>query len=183
MTKIALLAATEAEIAPLVSVFGDRFVYKTTGVGPSAAAIGTAELVAAERPNLVVNVGIAGAVDRSLELGEAVLVCRDYAADLGAWRGDRFEPFAGEIIEWPYVVEGFRSVRARTVSTACAPWIADDSQIESMEGFGAMAAAKRLGVRTMQLRIISNYVDQPRAEWRVAEAIAALPAAVARLLP
>lgn len=183
MTKIALIAATEAEIAPLVSVFGDRFAYKVTGIGPVAAAIGTAELIAQEKPNLVVNIGIAGAIDPSLALCQAVLVCRDYMADVGAWRAERFEHFTTEIIEWPYVTEGFANVQARTVSGACAHYIVDESQIESMEGAAVMGMAKRLGVRVMQLRILSNYVGQPRAEWRISDAIAALPDALGRLLP
>lgn len=183
MTKIALIAATEAEIAPIVSVFGDRFRYKVTGIGPVAAALGVAELIAEHHPNLVVNVGIAGAIDDRLTLGQAVLVCRDYVADVGAWRGGRFERFETEVIEWPYVVEGFLGVRARTVSGACAPYIIDDSQIESMEGAAVMAGAKKAGVRVMQLRTLSNYIQQPRDQWQIKEAIAALPTAVGRLLP
>lgn len=183
MTKITIIAATELEMTPIMSYFGDKFTYYVSGVGPVASAIATMKAIAEHKPNLVLGVGIAGAVDRELQIEEAVIVARDYIADLGAIRGDgHFEAFDSPRVEYPYIVDGFRSVRARTVSVACAPFIADDSQIETMEGASMMLTAKALGVRFMQLRTISNYVDDKREHWQIERAVQALPAAVARLL-
>lgn len=183
MTKIAILAATESEISPVRAFFGDRFTYVATGIGIASTTIETLAAIDVEKPNLVLQIGIAGAIDRGLAIGQAVVVSRDYIADIGAWRGESgFERFATPTFEYPYVVDGFDSVTARTVSTACAPWIEDESQIETMEGAAFMAAAKLRGVRFMQMRVISNYVDEPRGQWSVDQSIAAIAAAISRLL-
>lgn len=183
MTKIAILAATAAELEPVKARFGDKYIYSVTGIGVLETAISTLKTVAEHHPNLLLQVGIAGAVSREIELLQAVVVSRDYIADMGAWRGEAgFEKFDTTVIEYPYIVDGFDSVRARTVTTACANWIADDSQIETMEGAAFMAAAASQSVRFMQLRVISNYIDTPRKEWLVPQAIEAIPDAIAKLL-
>lgn len=185
MTKIAIIAATQTELAPVRAAFGDTYIYSVSGIGSTATAIATLSLIATHQPHLIVQVGIAGAISTDLAPLESVVVARDYQADLGAWRGDRFEPFESAVVEYPYVVDGFRSVSARTVATACATWIDDDSEIETMEGAAFMIAASSYTgyrVRFMQMRVISNYVAQPRCEWMVAEAITAIPSALGRLL-
>ncbi|MEG0656560.1 MAG: hypothetical protein RR465_06035 [Mucinivorans sp.] len=185
MTKITIIAATQAEIAPIVSCFGDKFDYIVSGIGSLSTAIAVMRAVRDFAPNLVLGVGVAGAIDRSLSLGQAVIVARDYVADLGAFRGqahEKFEHFESQVVEYPYVVDGFTSVSARTVNAACGLFVDDHSQIETMEGAALMLTAKALGVRFMQLRTISNYVDSPRVEWQIAHAIELLPSAVARLL-
>jgi nucleoside phosphorylase len=53
-----------------------------------------------------------------------------------------------------------------------------------MEGFAVLRAAALAGVPALELRAISNAVDEPdRAQWRFDDAFAALRDAVARLLP
>jgi nucleoside phosphorylase len=52
-----------------------------------------------------------------------------------------------------------------------------------MEGFGVLRAAALAGVPAVELRAISNVVDEPdRSKWRFDDAFAALAAAVARLV-
>ncbi|MEG1371506.1 MAG: hypothetical protein RSD75_04100 [Mucinivorans sp.] len=182
MTKITIIAATDAEITPIMSYFGDKLTYLVSGIGPVASAIAVGRAMKDFAPNLVLGVGIAGAIDHSLAIGQAVIVARDYVADLGAFRGDKFEKFDSPVVEYPYIVDGFQSVTARTVSSACAPFIDDQSQIETMEGAALMLAAKTIGVRFMQLRTISNYVDSPRSAWQIERAIELLPPAIAQLL-
>lgn len=182
MTKITIFAATELEMAPLMSVFGDRFSYCTTGVGSTATTMAVMLNLAQSKPHLALGVGIAGAIDHSIAIGEAVIVNRDYVADLGAFRDGNFVQFDSEVVQYPYVTDSFRSVSARTVNAACTPYIKDAAQIETMEGAAFMMAARASTARFMHLRTISNYIDTPRAEWQVERALAALPTAVARLL-
>lgn len=182
MTKITIFAATELEIAPVVSYFGDRFAYCVTGVGSAATAVAVMQNLVQNKPNLALQVGIAGAIDHSLAIAGSVVVSRDYVADMGAFRDGNFVQFESEVAEYPYVTDGFRNVTARTVNAACTPYIKDDAQIETMEGAAFMMAARTSGVRFMQIRTISNYIDTPRAEWQIERAVAALPPTVARLL-
>jgi futalosine hydrolase len=52
-----------------------------------------------------------------------------------------------------------------------------------MEGFAVLRAAELAGVPALELRAISNEVDElDRSRWRFAEALAALEAALPRVL-
>jgi futalosine hydrolase len=55
--------------------------------------------------------------------------------------------------------------------------------VEAMEGFGVLRAAALAGVPAVELRAISNRVDEPdRTRWQFQEALAALADAVPRAL-
>ena len=55
--------------------------------------------------------------------------------------------------------------------------------VEAMEGFGVLRAAALAGVPAVELRAISNTVDEPdRSRWRFDDALDALAAAVERLV-
>src|SRR5690606_14095787 len=92
--------ATLQEIQPFVSHFkiesecgmtGEIDVrVLTTGVGMVATAFAMGKVLAAEKFDLALNAGIAGAFDRSLLIGETVLVARDCFAEFGAEDSDQF---------------------------------------------------------------------------------------------
>ena len=54
--------------------------------------------------------------------------------------------------------------------------------VEAMEGFAVLRAAALAGVPAVELRAISNLVEDARADWRIEEALAALAEAIPRLL-
>ena len=55
--------------------------------------------------------------------------------------------------------------------------------VEAMEGFGVLRAAELAGVPAVELRAVSNAVDEAdRGRWRFDEAFAALGEAVPRAL-
>jgi nucleoside phosphorylase len=57
------------------------------------------------------------------------------------------------------------------------------SQVEAMEGFAVLSAAQRAGVPAVEVRAVSNEIDEPdRARWRFDDALAALDDALPRLL-
>jgi hypothetical protein len=54
--------------------------------------------------------------------------------------------------------------------------------VEAMEGFGVLRACALAGVAAVELRAVSNDVDEPdRTKWRFDDALAALAGAVERL--
>jgi hypothetical protein len=56
-------------------------------------------------------------------------------------------------------------------------------QVEAMEGFAVLSAAHRAGVPAVEVRAVSNEIDEPdRARWRFDDALAALDDALPRLL-
>ena len=91
-----LVAATDAELAPLrtrldadhAADFGHApgvaFRYLVTGVGPVATAAALTEELVRHPVDLVFNVGLAGALDRSLPLRHVAFVTTETFGDLGA---------------------------------------------------------------------------------------------------
>jgi hypothetical protein len=56
-------------------------------------------------------------------------------------------------------------------------------QVEAMEGFAVLSAARQAGVPALEVRAISNEIDEPdRALWRFGDALGALDDALPRLL-
>ena len=55
-------------------------------------------------------------------------------------------------------------------------------EVEAMEGFAVLRAARLAGVPAVEVRAVSNEIDEDRARWRFDDALAALEAALPRLL-
>ncbi len=102
--KILLVAATRAEIAPLLSRFelaekpGKLNINNTivdvliTGVGMVALAYALGRHLASNQYQLALNAGIAGSFDFTIAMGEVILVTEDIFAEQGAEDGEEFIP-------------------------------------------------------------------------------------------
>lgn len=173
MPKIIFIAATQLEADALGKVLKDKYPIIVCGMGSTSAAIATIHAIEKHSAELVVGVGIAGAIDNSFDLGSVVQVTSDYQADLGAYRNGAspyFQRFDSPVYHPTQLLDGVTKVSARTVSMACTPLINPENctaQIESMEGAAVMAAAKSCNVGFIQLRAISNYIEQPRSQWKI----------------
>lgn len=100
--KILLVAATRAEIEPLLSHFQEsntsggiswnnhRADVLVSGVGMVATAYHMGRQLALQQYDLAINLGIAGSFDFSIPLGEVVEVTEDLFAEQGAEDGDNF---------------------------------------------------------------------------------------------
>ena len=105
--RILLVAATAAELGPLISDFGcsiSEFEKKKhikifpdksdienskveiliTGAGMVATAFSLGKHLADNNYDLAINLGIAGSFDRSIDIGELVEITKDTLAELGA---------------------------------------------------------------------------------------------------
>lgn len=97
--KILLIAATEAEIAPLIEYIepfktskdGRNYTIGAVdlkvligGVGMVTTAYSLTKELTKNQYNLVLQAGVGGAFNRNIELGEVVLVAKERYADLGA---------------------------------------------------------------------------------------------------
>ena len=212
IVHVTVTAATALELARLRAAWPAgpyhpalELEYLASGVGPVATAVAVSErLAAAPRPDLLLDVGLAGALDRSLALGEVVHVVREEFGDLGVEERDGgftsavdlglvdadAPPFRGGRLHSPREPAFARTVTGVTCSTVHgeAASIArlrarTDAQVESMEGAAAMWVAQRRGVAFVQLRAISNYVEpRDRAAWRIDLALDNLAEAVSSLL-
>ncbi|GAA5609790.1 futalosine hydrolase [Streptomyces platensis] len=178
------------------------------GVGPAAAAAGTATALTAaalagQPYDLVVSAGIGGGFPPAAPLGSVVVAEAIVAADLGAETPDGFLPVTelgfGTVVHRPdpalvravAAAAGAVSGPVVTVSTVtggaarAAELAARHPGVlaEAMEGFGVAEAAAAHGVPVLEIRAVSNAVGpRDRAAWRIGDALAALTGAF-RTLP
>jgi futalosine hydrolase len=178
------------------------------GVGPAAAAAGTARLLAlaeaAGRPyRTVLSAGIAGGFAGRAPVGAVVVADRSVQADLGADSPDGFLPLdrmglgvctvdVDETVltrlvdRLPEAVVGQVLTLATVTGTAVrARELAaahPAAVAEAMEGYGVACAAVAAGAAFAEVRTISNMVGpRERAAWRIGEALGALTRAAAAI--
>ena len=172
---ILVVAATTRELESVRSP--DAFA---CGVGPVEAAAATARAIVERRPDVLLHVGIAGA--RGISPPQLVIgseaVYEDAAG--GTW-------VPGRVVPDHRLVEAARralpEALVQPIGTSARVGGASDCQVEAMEGFAVLRAAELAGVPAVEVRAVSNEIDEPdRARWRIDDAIAALDAAVPRLL-
>jgi futalosine hydrolase len=203
--RVLVVTAVSAEKEAVLRGIGDtaNFRVLAAGVGPVAAAIGTATALATDKYDLVIAAGIAGGFKGRAELGSLVVADEIVAADLGAQSPEGFlsldelgfgsTRFRADGDWMRRVVEALHKAglpattgAVLTVSTVtgtaetAAELVArvPGATAEGMEGFGVAAAASRCGVPILELRAISNPVGpRDRDAWRISEALEALAAA------
>lgn len=176
---ILVVAATTRELAASA---GWRTL--ECGVGPVEAAAVTAEAIAMNRPAAILHVGIAG-VRRSRALAPATLVVGTEARyhDLGvspAWA-------PGVVAASPEllaaIVRAFPAAPQLAIGTSGRIGGTTDTDVEAMEGFAVLRAAQRAGVPAIEVRAISNEIEETdRGRWHFDEAFAAITSATPRLV-
>ncbi len=191
--RILLCAATALELEPIrkaLKVLPDRLEidYLETGVGMVATAFTLGKCFAQQQFDLAINVGIAGAFDRTLQLGETVEVESDQFSELGAEEGSRllnlkqmgldypeFYSQNGELKARHQFTHDLKKVKGITVntvhgrSTSIEKIIQElNPQVESMEGAAFFHACLSQGLNCIQLRGLSNYVEKrDRSQWNI----------------
>ena len=172
-----VVAATERELA---FVRGAETL--CCGVGPVEAAVRTAQALAQQDVTAVLHIGIAGA--RTIEapalvLGSESVYCDVIDESSTFPRVERVAPDAALLAAAASALP-----EAHVVPISTCGRIGGGSDVEAMEGFGVLRAAELAGVPAVELRAISNAVDEPdRAKWRFDDAFALLEDAVARSVP
>ena len=172
--SVLVVAATERELAP---VDGARAL--VCGIGPVEAAVATARALAEERPDAVLHVGIAGAhglEPLTLVLGSEAVYC-DAAGPLVPARS---LPDAGLLDR---LRTAFPDAEVRPIGTSARVGGSHGVDVEAMEGFAVLRACELAGVPAVEVRVVSNAIDEPdRALWRFDEAFAKLAETLPRLV-
>lgn len=208
---ILLVAATAFEIAPTLAFLEQNFENAegqfftknelrvqtlVTGVGAMPTAWHLGQSLALRRPSWVVNAGVAGAYDRSLELGMVVQVIRDQFGDLGVEEADgRFtdvfelgltdhneapfinghlhNPAAGQTPFLPVVnALTVNRVHGQSGSISAIRTKYPSTQIETMESAAIFYGCLLAQVPFSAIRSISNYVEpRNRDAWELGLAI------------
>ena len=153
------------------------------GVGPVSAAATTAKALHEAPREVVLHIGLAGA-RRDCGVVPPQLVIGSKAV-----YEDRLAPHT-----LPEVVElvpdaALVAVCRRTLPNA--PFVpigttarigGGNESIEAMEGYGVLFAAAGAGSRAVEVRAVSNFVDEPWGDWDVDAALATLSAALPALI-
>jgi futalosine hydrolase len=169
-----VVAATERELAPVESA---RTLL--CGIGPVEAAAATAAELARELPAAVLHIGICGA--RGLEpltlvLGSEAVYC-DASGPLVPARALPNPDLLDRLRS------AFREAELRPIGTSARVGGSQGVEVEAMEGFAVLRACELAGVPAVEVRVVSNAVDEPdRALWRFDEAFARLAEALPRLV-
>ncbi len=214
--KILIVSATTLEIAPLLNELGvapnlNHGLHKVhsinsqidiliTGVGILFTGYYLGQALSSETYDIAINTGVAGAIDRELELGEVVHVCTDFIYELGAEDQEQFLSLSNLHLlsekDHPYtnlginnsspavipLLETLKQVDGHTVNKVhgCVGSITvmktrSKAQVETMEGAAFLYACIKNNLPCVQIRAISNYVE-PRNKnaWKISLAISSL---------
>lgn len=202
--KKLIVSATELEVNKLLSE--KNFIKSTeinnlfetkdidifiSGIGSAFTIFNLTQLLQNKVYEAVINIGIAGAYTKKLELGELVVVKQDIFADLGIDDNGVFKTLEEEDISkqenlWKLTEEKlefpYKKVNAITLNTASGSneriklWVEKfNPDIETMEGAAVYFVCNKLNIPTIQIRAISNYVEPRNKEnWNIKEALNAL---------
>ena len=178
-SRILVVAATARELAP-----SEGWRTLVCGVGPVEAAMGTAAAIATERPAAILHVGIAGARAASgIDLATLIVGTISCYCDLGV--GPEWAP--SEITVDATLIAAARraipSALERTIGTSARIGGTRDCEVEAMEGFAVLRAAACAGIPAIEVRAISNQIEESdRTRWRFDDAFAAIIAATPSLV-
>jgi futalosine hydrolase len=205
MMKTLIVAATEAEIAPLTAYLHTSGrpgeVILLSGVGMMATAYALTKHLGSNKYDFVLQAGIAGSYVHNLPPGSLVFVTSDRYGDLGAEDHDNYldifemglmaknsAPYTDGSLVTPLLPVhnkiSLPHVSGLTVNTVSGneKTIAHRvkkfaSNIESMEGAAFHYVCLQEGVPFAQIRAISNYVTpRDKSLWKMKEAITNLNA-------
>ncbi len=171
---ILLVAATEPELGGL-----DGLV---CGVGPVEAAAATARALAASPPAAVLHLGLAGC-RRGCGLEPPALVVGAEAV-----YDDVVIPLAPRrVAPAPGLLAAVRAALPDApvlpIGTSGTVGGTHGHDVEAMEGFAVLRACELAGVPAIEVRAVSNEIEEAdRALWRFDDALAALAAALPRLV-
>lgn len=219
--KILIVAATWMEVKMIADELGEmserghllkqyrlgetEIDFLVTGIGTTFTTFNLTQVLLQNRYHSVINIGIAGALNGGLAIGEVVNVVSEEFADLGIEKRDEFltlfESGFMETNEFPFEnatlkasdcagfselkrVKGITTNKSHGRESSIAEIRSKfPAEIESMEGAAVFYVCACLGVPCCQIRAISNYVE-PRdsSQWNIPLALENLKESVLNVL-
>lgn len=191
--SIFITASTEFELHALQSKlvdFSHEIEFHVTGVGILESTFKLTELTK-QNPELIIQIGIAGAYFQELAIGECVLVNSELLADQGAEDHENFLdvfdlnlqqpnkfPFSGAQLRNPWIhhyPNNFKQVLGATVNLSAGKLSTIElrknkfkADIETMEGAALHYVCLQKNIPFLQFRAISNYVEpRNKDNWEI----------------
>lgn len=206
--RVVITAATVAEWMPAFLEMNTLYTgdshrmkvsFHQSGVGMLASAVAISRLLFEEKPDLVIQAGIAGCFDNGIPLGKVVAVSSECVADAGVQEEGRwkdlfdlklekssYHPYEKRRLPNPWL-DKFNLLRLPEVTAVTINEISTNTEriaqirkkydpaIESMEGAALHYTCRQAGVPFLQVRAVSNYIgERNKANWKLTESIASL---------
>jgi len=195
--RILIVTAVQAE-ADAIGKLGDTIVI-ASGIGRVNAAITTTTSIFTDGPfEWIINAGVAGSLPKSnLQLGDVVIANKCVYAEEGLITSSGFKDmnemgfslgdFEGNTVPVdPWMLERLRSVGTVGSIATVATCSGTDEQAdliqnrtgcicEAMEGAAVVHTAQRLGIKAIEIRVISNTTgNRETQKWDINLALANL---------
>lgn len=160
--RVLIVAATLPEL-----VWAHDYELLAVGIGPVEAGIATAARLANYPPDAVLHVGIAGARRASgLQIGDVVIGNESRYSDLLATMPTLITSCLPDMKLFARVAALLPEARQLPIATTAMVGGSRDCDVEAMEGFAVLRAAAAAGVPCVELRAISNMIEETdRACW------------------
>jgi futalosine hydrolase len=194
--SLLLCAATFLEIQSTIDYLqkeqlGIHIDILITGVGISATTYQLTKKITTQRPSLMIQAGIAGSIDRNIDLLETTLVRSECIGDSGALENNVFKSLAdlglANSEEWPWkenklkndspflnefdytIVNGVTVNQITTDKKQLIYYQEElETQIETLEGAALHYTGLMENIPFLQLRNISNYAgERSKKEWKL----------------
>ena len=173
-----------------------KLQYHQSGIGMLAASFALTKLAIEDKPDLIIQVGIAGTFDTTQPLGTVVVINEETIGDLGVeedgkWKDlfdlklekSSYHPFEKRKLpnQWltKYNLLGLHEVSGITVNEISTNqeriqklMKKYNPTIESMEGAALHYVARETSIPFIQIRAISNYIgERDKSNWQMKLAI------------
>jgi futalosine hydrolase len=206
--RVIITAATVAEWMPSFLEMNKLYTSESQrlsirfhqgGVGMLATTASLTRVVWEEKPDLLIQAGIAGSFDTSLPLGKVVIVNEESLGDMGVeedgkWKDifdlklekSSYHPFERRKLPNPWLSQ-YNLLKLPEVSGITINEISTNKEriqqlikkynpvVETMEGAALHYVCREANIPFIQIRAISNYTGERNKEnWKMKEAIAHL---------
>lgn len=209
--RIVITAATSLEFTALENALAKQpakqhITFTATGVGMLATTYSLIQ-IAATRPNLIIQMGIAGCFNQSYPLATVLAVQQEYLGDTGVEEDNTFKdifdlqlaqpnefPFKNKALTNPWLAKYLNMDLARVAAVTVNEVTTNIQRInvlqkkynpviESMEGAALHYVCLRNDIPFLQLRALSNYVgERDKNKWQIKTALDNLRATMLELL-
>ncbi|MDP1842591.1 MAG: futalosine hydrolase [Sediminibacterium sp.] len=197
--KVVITAATVGEWMPAFASINNLYTEKSSrfkvqfyqsGVGMLASSVALTRLAIEDKPDLIIQIGIAGSFKQSTQLGKVVVIDEEILGDTGveengAWKDifdlklekSNYHPFEKRKLPNPWLKK-FNLLKLPELNAITVNQISTDAKrikqlqkkykpdVESMEGAALHYIGREMGIPFIQIRAISNLVgERDKSKW------------------
>lgn len=197
--KIIIISATEFEVEPsILKIKTSKNVdvsFAVTGIGMLATTFNLCKIIYEQKPDFIIQAGIAGCFDNNYKLGQTVIISKEFLGDIGVEENNKWndlfdlgfikkseKPFTGKSINnknLKKINSNLPVVNAVTVNQITTQQNhmqqlikKYNPTIESMEGAALHYVCNSFKIQYLQIRSLSNYIgERDKSKWKMKEAI------------